>query len=211
MTFGGKGHVQKSRVFLNSEFKGGQVNCMLNLSKSEVKHQFLKGIAFANKVDGRSYAHVLGGYTAWEGAHDVGSNPVGIRPTVMHGKEKRLSIASTNMSVSTVSLSKRYDRKNCETRAFKRTHDKVVQGENIELKNRFHVLSSLDQVPVQIEDNALSGTSTVVTKYFPKRAEVKSRFFGHSTGTDGDQAMINKAWLIRYVVSKLVVNLVAFL
>ena len=101
-------------------------------------------MAFANKVDGRSYAHVAGGRTAWQGDREVGSNPVHIRRTVMHEKKKCLNIASTNMSVSTVSLSKRYDRKNWETRAFKRTHDKVLQGENIELKNRFQVLSSLD-------------------------------------------------------------------
>ena len=150
---------------------------MLNLSKGEVKHQFLKGMAFANKVDGRSYAHVAGACTTWQGDQQVGSNPVNIRPTVMHQKKKRLSIASTSMSVSTVSLSKHYDRKNWETRAFKRTHDKVFQGDNIELKNRFQVLSSLDKVPVQFEDDALSGTSTVVTKNFPNSAAGKKSIF----------------------------------
>ena len=181
LTFGG---------FLNSELKGGQVNRMLNLSKSEVKIQIFEGYGICKQS---RYAHMVGGHTAWEGAHEVGSNPVGIRPTVMHGKEKCLSIASTNMSVSTVSLSKCYDRKNWKTRAFKRTHDKVVQCENIELKNRFQVLSSLDQVSVQFEDNALSGTSTVLTKIFPKPAAVKSRFFGHCTGTNGGQAMTNES------------------
>ena len=193
MTFGGKGHVQTSRVFFNSEFKRGQVNRMLNVSKGEVKHQFLKGLAFANKVDGRSYAQVTGGRTAWQADREVGSNPVHIRPIVMHEKKKRLSIASTNMSVNTVSLSKRYDRNNWETRVFKHTHDKVLQGENIELKNRFQVLSSLDQVPVQFEDNALSGTSTVYTKIFPNPAAVKSRFFVHSTVSDDDHPMANES------------------
>ena len=85
---------------------------MLNLSKGEVKHQVLKGMAFVNKVDGQSYARVAGGCTTWHSDPEVGSNPAHIRPTVMHQKKKRLSIASTNMSVSTVSSSKRYDGKN---------------------------------------------------------------------------------------------------
>ena len=76
MTFVSKGYVQKSRYFFNSEFKNVQVDRLLHLSKTEAKRHFLQGMEFANKVDGRSYAHVLSGGTAWEGVQDVGSNPV---------------------------------------------------------------------------------------------------------------------------------------
>ena len=54
-------------------------------------------------------------------------------------------------------------------------------------------MSSLDKVPVQFEDDALSGTSTVVTNIFPNPAAGKSRFFGHSTGTEDQQVMINES------------------
>ena len=150
-------------------------------------------MAFANKVDGRSYAHVLGGSTAWKGAQDVGSNRVSSSRPVMKKIKKYSSIVFTNRSASIVSSSNCHRLKDGDNKVFNSSWDKAVPIENINLQNRFQVLSSLDQSLVEFEENVLSGTSTVVNNHFPKRDMEKSRFFGHSSSNDGNQAIASES------------------
>ena len=74
MTFTDKGHVHRSRVINNSCFKGHQLHRLMNWSKQEMKSQFLKGMAFANKTDTRSYAQVAASNLCVQGTRDMGSN-----------------------------------------------------------------------------------------------------------------------------------------
>ena len=74
MTFIDKGHVHRTRVINNSCFKGHQLHRLMNWSKQEMKSQFLKGMAFANKTDTRSYAQVAASNLRVQGTRDMGSN-----------------------------------------------------------------------------------------------------------------------------------------
>ena len=106
MTFGIKCHVQKSRVFVNSKGKIFQVNRMMNFSKGEVKHQFLKGVGFANNTNGHLDAQVLSGPTAWKGTRNVGLNLGYIQPVTVNEKKVCSGVVSSDTSVLTILLPK---------------------------------------------------------------------------------------------------------
>ena len=192
MTLGSKGYVQKSRYFFNSQFKNGQADPLFHLSKTDAKRHFLQGMSFANKVDGRSYAHVLSGSTAWEGVQDVGSKRV-ISNYFEKITKKCSGIVSTNTSVTSASLSNSHRLRNCDNKVSKSVKHSVVPSTSIKLQNRFHVLSSVDPGPLEFEDNIILDTPTVGNNHLPKPDIAKSRYFGHSGTNNGNQTMAKES------------------
>ena len=173
MTFSDKGHVHRTRVINNSCFEGHQLHRLMNWSKQEVKYQFLKGMAFANNTDTRSYAQVAASNLHVQGTRHMGSN------SNDNDISNRSHEGSAGVVFSQVLTQKAVAQNINKPPCVQSIVPQLFEPAGIPIWNRFKVLESLNSDSVEVVEDCANNSLPVTSPGF-KRTSGKSRFFGHS-------------------------------